>query len=73
MAENPNPVARQSPVAVSDKSLELSQDAAPCAYAVSPNTDVVGAEGGTLTIDVRDECGLFMDGEHRCPVGDAEP
>ena len=53
VAENPDPVARQSTIAVSDRSLELSQDAAPCAYAVSPNTDVVGAEGGTLTIDVR--------------------
>ena len=40
-------------VAVSDRSLELSQEAAPCSFVVSPNTDVVGAEGGTLTIDVR--------------------
>ena len=53
VAENPDPVARQSTIAVSDRSLELSQAAAPCAYAVAPNTDVVGAEGGTLTIDVR--------------------
>ena len=53
VAENPDPVARQGTIAVSDRSLELSQDAAPCAFAVSPNTDVVGAEGGTLTIDVR--------------------
>ncbi len=53
VAENPDPVARQSTIAVSDQSLELSQAAAPCAYAVSPNTDVVGPEGGTLTIDVR--------------------
>ena len=38
---------------VSDGSVELSQAAAPCAFTVSPNTDVVGAEGGTLAIDVR--------------------
>ena len=53
VAENPDPVPRQGTMVVSDGSVELSQAAAPCAFTVSPNTDVVGAEGGTLAIDVR--------------------
>jgi hypothetical protein len=53
VAENPDPVARNGTVVVSDRSLDLSQDAAPCSFAVSLNTNVIGAEGGTLAIDVR--------------------
>ena len=53
VGENPDPVPRQGTLVVSDGSVELSQAAAPCAFTVSPNTDVVGAEGGTLSIDVR--------------------
>ena len=44
---------RQGTLVVNDKSVELSEAAAPCAFTVGSNTGVVGAEGGTLTIDVR--------------------
>ena len=51
--ENPDPIPRQGTLVVNDKSVELSEAAAPCAFTVGSNTGVVGAEGGTLTIDVR--------------------
>ena len=53
VGENPDPIPRQGTLVVNDKSVELSEAAAPCAFTVGSNTDVVGAEGGTLTIDVR--------------------
>ena len=53
VGENPDPAPRQGAMVVSDGSVELSQAAAPCAFTVGSNTDVVGAEGGTLAIDVR--------------------
>ena len=53
VGENPDPVPRQGTLVVSDGSVELSQAAAPCAFTLGSNTDVVGAEGGTLSIDVR--------------------
>ena len=59
-------------VVVSDGSVDLSQAAAPCSFSWAPEYRRVGAEGGTLA-SMSDERRLFMDGEHRCPVGDAEP
>ena len=53
VGENPDPIPRQGTLVVSDGSVELSQAAAPCAFTLGSNTDVVGAEGGTLSIDVR--------------------
>ena len=53
VGENPDPIPRQGTLVVNDKSVELSEAAAPCAFTVGSNTGVVGAEGGTLTIDVR--------------------
>ena len=53
VGENPDPVPRQGTLVVSDGSVELSQAAAPCAFTLGSNTDVVSTEGGTLSIDVR--------------------
>jgi hypothetical protein len=53
VGENADPVARQAAIAVSDQQVTLSQQAAPCRYAVSAPADGVAAGGGQLAVDVR--------------------
>lgn len=49
VAANPMAVARAAQIAVSDATLQLSQDAAPCRFTLSASSGSVAAAGGTLT------------------------
>jgi hypothetical protein len=52
VAANPVPVARAAQIAVSDATLQLSQDAAPCQYALSSPSASVAAAGGSVTVQL---------------------
>jgi all-beta uncharacterized protein/BACON domain-containing protein len=52
VAANPVPVARAAQIAVSDATLQLSQDAAPCRFALSPSSASVAAAGGPVTVQL---------------------
>ena len=49
VAANPMAVARAAQIAVSDATLQLSQDAAPCRFTLSASSGSVAAAGGTLS------------------------
>jgi len=49
VAANPMAVARAAQIAVSDATLQLSQDAAPCRFTLSASSGSVASAGGTLT------------------------
>jgi len=49
VAANPMAVARAAQIAVSDATLQLSQDAAPCRFTLSAASGSVASAGGTLT------------------------
>ena len=53
VAANADPVPRQVTLAVADRSVGLTQSAAPCQYSVSPGSGSVAGTGGDATIDVR--------------------
>jgi hypothetical protein len=52
VAANPVPVARAAQIAVSDATLQLSQDAAPCRFALSSSSASVVAAGGPVTVQL---------------------
>ena len=52
VAANPVPMARAAQIAVSDATLQLSQDAAPCRFALSSSSVSVAAAGGPLTVQL---------------------
>jgi len=52
VAANTVPVARAAQIAVSDATLQLSQDAAPCRFALSSSSASVGAAGGSVTVQL---------------------
>jgi hypothetical protein len=52
VAANPVPIARAAEIAVSDATLQLSQDAAPCRYALSSTSGSVGGGGGALSVQL---------------------
>jgi hypothetical protein len=52
VAANPVPVARAAQIAVSDATLQLSQDAAPCQFALSSSSASVAAAGGPVTVQL---------------------
>lgn len=52
VSANPDPVARDGTIAVSDKQVTVAQEAAPCRYDVTPGGTSVPAQGGELTIAV---------------------
>jgi len=49
VAANPMAIARAAQIAVSDATLQLSQDAAPCRFTLSASSGSVAAAGGTLS------------------------
>ena len=54
VAENADPVARQTALTVSDKQVTIGQQAAPCRFDISANTaDPLPPDGGALVVDVR--------------------
>ena len=54
VAENADPVARQTALTVSDKQVTIGQQAAPCRFDISANTgDPLPPDGGALIVDVR--------------------
>jgi trimeric autotransporter adhesin len=52
VAANTVPVARAAQIAVSDATLQLSQDAAPCRFALSSSSASVAAAGGPVTVQL---------------------
>jgi hypothetical protein len=52
VAANPVPVARAAQIAVSDATLQLSQDAAPCQFSLSSPSASVAAAGGPVTVQL---------------------
>lgn len=52
VAANPVPVARAAQIAVSDATLQLSQDAAPCQFALSSSSASVAATGGPISVQL---------------------
>jgi Viral BACON domain/Putative binding domain, N-terminal len=50
---NNDPVARDGVIAVSDRQIAVGQEAAPCRYDVTPNTNTVPPQGGEMGIAVR--------------------
>jgi hypothetical protein len=52
VAANVVPVARAAQIAVSDATLQLSQDAAPCRFALSSSAGSVSAAGGPVTVQL---------------------
>jgi hypothetical protein len=52
VAANTVPVARAAEIAVSDATLQLSQNAAPCRFALSSSSASVGAAGGPVTVQL---------------------
>ena len=49
---NPDPVVRRGGLAVGEQRFDLTQDAAPCQFAVSRPTDAIDAAGGQARVDV---------------------
>ena len=52
VAPNPAPVARETDVLINEERVHVSQEAAPCVYAIAPNHQTVPAAGGPGTINV---------------------
>jgi trimeric autotransporter adhesin len=52
VAANPMPLARAAQIAVSDATLQLSQDAAPCQFALSSSSASIAAAGGPVTVQL---------------------
>lgn len=52
VAANPVPSPRSGAIAVSDRTLQLNQAAAPCRYNLSRTQDSIGAPGGALSVGV---------------------
>ncbi len=52
VAANGAPVARSGSISAGSSRVQLSQQAAPCAYSLSRSADTIGAEGGRLSFDV---------------------
>jgi hypothetical protein len=53
VAQNPEPIARRGTLTISGVPLELSQEAAPCSFVVTPNAGTVAAGGGNIAIEVK--------------------
>jgi Viral BACON domain/Putative binding domain, N-terminal len=53
VAENGDPATRRGSVTVSDRQLDISQEAAPCRYQVSAGSSLFSASGGESSVDVR--------------------
>lgn len=52
VAPNQDPIVRRGMVVVNDQQVQISQEAAPCRFAVSPTSASMGSAGGTLGISV---------------------
>ena len=52
VAANPAPAARSAAIAVSGKSVSVSQQPAPCNYSLSRTDDTIGVSGGRLSVVV---------------------
>jgi hypothetical protein len=53
VAENPDPVARQGTIAVTDRHVAVPQEGAACRFQISRNLDPIGARGGELVINIQ--------------------
>ena len=49
---NPDGTSRRGNVVIDDQRVEISQEPAPCRYAVSPSSAELAASGGTIDLDV---------------------
>jgi hypothetical protein len=52
VSANPAPSARTGTIRVDDRSLQITQEPAPCRYELDRPADTIGAEGGELTVRV---------------------
>ncbi|OLB63505.1 MAG: hypothetical protein AUI11_01170 [Acidobacteria bacterium 13_2_20CM_2_66_4] len=52
VAPNPVPSARSGAIAVGSESVQLSQAAAPCRFALSRSNDAIGSGGGKLSVEL---------------------
>jgi hypothetical protein len=73
VAENPDPVARQGTIAVTDRHVAVPQEGAACRFQISRNLDPVGARGGELVIDIRTHSACTWTAASEVPWANATP